>query len=167
MVRIAARLLAAFLAAVAIGGTGMAVASAGPAGSSRHGTEEFVLMDSSTRSLVFSVIATGLFTDGGAINIDSAKGEAKLGAGTFRVHTKTGPARQKLNSATCLRTITARGTYTLSDGTGRYAGISGSGRFITSGRIVFPRTAHGTCASSHPLAFQGIITLHGPVTLGK
>jgi hypothetical protein len=172
MFRNAARFLAALIAAATVTVASIAVASAGPARSSRHGPEHLVFMDASTKSSLFSVIATGLFTDGGTINIESPA-EVRLGSGTFRLHTKVGPGKYKLNRATCMITITGRGTYTLSHGTGRYAGITGSGQLVTSGRQVFPRKADGTCSvtsvspTPHPLAFQAIVTLNGPVTLRR
>jgi hypothetical protein len=164
MVRIAATLCTAFVAALTLGGTSVAVASGGAAHSRLHGAERFVFMDSSAKSDLFSVIATGSFTDGGSVNIVSGRPEIKLGAGELRLHTHLSRSGRKFSKATCLLTITAHGTYRLSGGTGKYRGISGSGSFITSGRELFSRTATGKCATSRTLAFQGTVTLKGSVT---
>jgi hypothetical protein len=167
MFRTAAAVLGALVAAMTVGGASVAAASGAPAQSSRHGAERFVFVGTSTKSGLFSVIATGLFTDGGIVNIFSLKPEIRLGAGTIRFRDIDRPGKAKLNRATCLLTIAGHGTYRLSHGTGKYVGISGSGRFTTIGRLVYPRKANGKCASSqHPLAFQGIITLTGSVTEG-
>jgi hypothetical protein len=165
MLRHAARLLAAVLAAATAGGASLAVAASQPAGVARHGTEELVLMGTSPRSVTLSVIATGLFTDGGVISLSS--GKARLGAGAFRIHTKTQPERDKLSRRTCLQTITARGSYTMNHGSGKYTRISGSGRFVLRHLAVYSRNANGECALSHPIATQFIITLRGAVTLGS
>lgn len=167
MFRTPAWLLAVLVTVALIGGTTITAASASPARSSRQGTEHLVLMDTSTRSLVFSVLATGVFTDGGTINADTAGNQARirLGSGTIELRTRDGSARYHFSRATCLQTLTGRGTYTLSHGTGRYAGIRGSGKFTTSRRSVLRRRPDGTCARSRPLAAQSIVTLHGPVTI--
>lgn len=164
MFRTAAAVLTVLVAAATAGGANAAAASGAPAHASRHGAERLVFVGTSTKPGLFSVIATGLFTDGGTINIFSPEPDLRLGSGTFKFHDKDGPGKSELNRATCLRTITGRGTYRLSHGTGKYAGFTGSGRFTTIGRAVYPRKANGTCASSHPLAFQGITTLTGTVT---
>jgi hypothetical protein len=164
MFRTAAAVLIALVAAITVGGVSTAAALGAPAHSSTHGAERFVFVGTSVKTGLFSVIATGLFTDGGTINIFSSKPEIRLGAGTLRFRDMDKRGRVRLNRATCLLTIAGHGTYTLSHGTGKYAGVSGAGRFSTIGRAVERRKADGTCASSHPLAFQGIVTLTGSVT---
>lgn len=167
MLRIAGNIVAASLAIAVIGGSSMAYAAAQPSRSARHGAEKLVLMGTSTKSATVSVIATGLINDGGVTRLTSNQSEVRLGSGTFRLSSKTGPAKNRFNAATCVTTITGGGTYTLSHGTGKYAHITGSGHFVTSGQSVFPRKAGGACSISHPLAVQVIITLRGPVTLGS
>lgn len=167
MFRIAAAVVTALVAAATVGSANVTAASGASAYSNRHGAERLVFMGPSTKSGLFSVIATGFFTDGGTVNIFSPKPEIRLGAGTLRFTENVTPGKVKLNHATCLLTIAARGTYRLSHGTGKYARLRGSGRFTTTGRLVYPRKANGSCASSRrPLAFQGIITLTGSVTEG-
>ncbi len=165
MFRTAVAVMTALVAAATAGGANAAAASGALAHSSRHGAERLVFVGTSTKSGVFSVIATGLFTDGGTVNIFSPKPELRLGAGTLRFRDKEGPGKIRFDRATCLLTITGHGTYKLSHGTGKYVRFTGAGRFTTTGRAVYPRKANGTCASSHPLAFQGIITLTGTVSV--
>ena len=54
----------------------------------------------------------------------------------------------------------------LSHDTGKYAGISGSGRSTIVIREVNARNANGTCSASRALAYQGVITSSGPGQLG-
>jgi hypothetical protein len=169
MRRAPAKLLAIVLAAITLSGIGIAAASAQPsAPASHHGTEHFTFMLTSTPG-VGSVIATGMFTDGGTMNLFSGgpSAEMKLGAGTIKVtpSSRRGPT-SKTNDATCLTTTSERGTYRLSHGTGRFAGIHGSGRFTAIDHVVSHHKRGGGCVSNRPpLAFQAIITLSGPVTL--
>lgn len=170
MRRAPAKLIAIVLAVLIASGTGIAAASGQPsAAASHHGTEHFTLILTSTRTDVGSVIATGLFTDGGTINLFS-KGpsvEVKLGAGTIRLTpiSHSGPS-SKTNPATCLTTTSERGTYRLSHGTGRYAGIHGSGRFTAIDRELSHHKRGGGCATNRsPLAVQAILTFSGAATL--
>jgi hypothetical protein len=130
MRRVPARLIAIGFAALAVTGTGIAGASVQPSASaSHHGTERITLMLTSAKGIA-SVIATGLFTDGGTVNVFSAgpSAELKLEAGTIRLDptSHVGPS-SRTSPGTCLTTVTERGTYKLSRGTGRYAGIRGYG----------------------------------------
>ena len=89
----------------------------------------------------------------------------KLGAGTIRV-TPNGHPRSKTNLATCLTTVSERGTYKLSRGTGRYAGIRGSGHFTAIDRVVSHHKRNGGCVTNRPpLAVQAIFALSGSATL--
>jgi hypothetical protein len=170
MRRAPAKLISLVLATITVSGTGIAAASAQPsAPASRHGTEHFTFMFASTSTDVGSIIATGRFTDGGTINIFPFRPSygMKLGAGTIRLTlTSPHPPSSKTNRATCLTTVSERGTYKLSHGTGRYAGIRGTGRFTATDRLVSHHRRSGGCATGRsPLAEQTIFTLSGPVTL--
>lgn len=128
--------------------------------------ERFVFVGTSTKIRPVQRYATGLFTDGGTINIFSAQARRQAGSWHAEAPRYRRAGAIRLNRANCLLTITGRSTYRLSHATGRYAGMSGSGRFTTIGRAVYPRKANRTCASAHPLAFQGTITLTGSITEG-
>ena len=123
-------------------------------------------MGASTNSSVDSVIATGAFTAGGSINLGSSTGKVTLGGGTLTLIPKFGPSKQKFNKVTCLLTITGRGSYSLGHGTGRYTGITGSGRFTVADRQINAR-AGGKCSATIAVAFQGVITLTGSVHLAS
>ena len=171
MLRAPAKVIAAAAAAVAISGATITVAYARPAMPGlRHGSERITIMATVAKTSEASIIATGVFTDGGTINIGvrGRSAEMKLGGGTIRLTTTGGSGRgAEINHKTCLTTLTASGTYRLSDGTGKYAGIRGSGHFSTAARSVSPRKRDGSCALSRELAYQAVVTLTGPATLRR
>jgi hypothetical protein len=166
MFRTPALLLAAGLTAATMGGVSLAATTFTQAPASAHGTEHMTYVGNSVTSGVYSVIATGVFTDGGSINLSAQTGLIKLGAGSITVQPKFGKMTQRFNKRTCLLTMTGSGTYKIVKGTRRYAGITGSGHFKTVDEQVNARKANGTCSTTRELAFQGAITLTGPVTLG-
>jgi hypothetical protein len=169
MLRTAARLATAVLSVAAISGTSIAAAAPPQQQSAKQGAEHLVIMGISARSGALSVIATGLFTDGGTASLLPPEPYLvlKLGAGSIRL-TARGAAKFKLDRATCLVTISGHNTYTLGHGTGKYAGIRGSGRFTITGSQVIRRKAGGACESerptSHLKAEQLIIALTGSAT---
>ena len=58
-----------------------------------------------------------------------------------------------------------KGTYKIFGGTGKYAGITGSGKYQLSILAVAARSA-GKCTTQKPfVAFQQIVKFSGPVSL--
>lgn len=164
-VRLAAVLGLTAALCTALGGAGLAATAASRPGAS-HRYEHIVLMGTSVTSSVDSVIATGAFTAGGSINLGANTGKVTLGGGTLTLVPKFGPSKQKFSKATCLLTITGRGSYTLGHGTGAYAGVTGSGRFTIVNHQVNARVG-GKCSTRKAVAFQGVITMTGPVHLAR
>jgi hypothetical protein len=151
-------------AAATISGAGLALASASPA-ISQH--ENFRVISTNEAAKRHSVIATGSFMAGGSEALgrtaaNRAVDKAFLYRGTFeitrRIRFRTPPAPPKR----CILRVTERGTYTLSHGTGRYAGISGSGRFTSRETVVFARTGPNNCGKT--IAFQQIMYESGTVS---
>lgn len=175
MLRVPAKVFAAAVTAAAVGGATIAAASAHMSiSAARHGREHFTLMAALPRradaSIDASIIGTGLFTDGGTIEITKRASSAvmKLGRGTIRLTTTGGSGGVfTANPSTCLTTKTARGTYKLSRGTGKYAGISGSGHFTTTVHFVSARSPNGSCSPNRELAYQAVLTLTGTTTLRR
>jgi hypothetical protein len=169
MRRAPAQLTALVLAAITVTATSIAAASAQPSASASHrGTEHFTFMLTS-RTGAGSAIATGLFTDGGTMKLfgEGPSAEMKLGAGTIRF-TPHGHPSSRPTLATCLTTISERGTYKLSHGTGRYAGIRGSGHFTATDHALSHHNHNGGCTTDRPpLALQVIITFSGSATLRR
>ncbi len=154
---------------------GAGVASASPAHpatpvhpASAHravtGTEHFQAVSTSLTSSRSKVVAYGVFNASGVdIATSNTRDTFKFPGGKFRVTHHATRSRQHFNTTTCAGTFRERGVYRLSHGTGRYAGISGHGRYRLRGLIVARHTAHG--CSRRPIAIQVIIRAHGPVTL--
>lgn len=158
--------LAVLPAAAVIGSVGLSAASASPVVS---GTERFQIVKISATSPASSVIATGAFTAGGSIaggNGNNGTGTVTLPGGTFAITHHTVQGKGTVNPRTCLFTVTGTGTYKLGGGTGKYAGIKGSGKFVLRIVAVDARNSKGQCTMTRPpAAYQQILTLQGPVTV--
>jgi hypothetical protein len=143
------------------GAAGPAGASAGP---SRLGTERFQIMTTSPTARKLTIIATGVFTDGGTLTGDLTQGvtgRAVLRSGTFKIISNNGSGAGIYDPADCLNLYQGNSTYELRDGTGKYARIQGSGRFSFKLTTIYARNSKGTCTSA-VAAYQELITLHGP-----
>jgi hypothetical protein len=162
MRRTLAAAIGAVSVAAALTGTGLAAASASPAAS---GTEHFQIMTTSATSNRLSIIATGVFTAGGVDHENASVATEKFPGGTFTIKHSRGTGKQTFNPRTCLLTLNLHGTYTLSHGTGKYAGISGHGKYQLN-ILAIGTKVHGKCSQSRPPAvFQQIISASGPVSL--
>ena len=140
-------------------------AGASPARSAVSGTEHFQIMSTSGTSNTASVIATGVFTAGGVARSGTPAGTFMFPAGSFKVMHSKGTGTQTLNRKTCLLTVNLKGTYKIFGGTGKYAGISGSGKYQLSILAVAARSG-GKCTMQKPLvAFEQIVKFSGPVSL--
>jgi hypothetical protein len=157
------------IGALAIAGTlaatGLTAASASAAGSS--GFEYFQLVNTSAaNNAPTSIIARGVFTAGGVDHPGSTVDTAVFPDGTFKITHSNGTGTPRFNPRTCLGVIALNGTYTLSGGTGAYAGISGHGIYRLSITEVAARNSAGQCSNKlPPVAFQQIIRAQGPVSL--
>jgi hypothetical protein len=137
-------------------------AAASPVGA--VGTENVQIVNTSATSSTASVIATGVFTDGGVDNMGNKVDTIVLSNGSFKVAHR-GPSTQHFNPATCLLTVLGHGTFKISGGTGAYAKISGTGKYALKIQAVAPKVA-GKCSQKQaPLAFQQIIKGSGKVSL--
>ena len=160
-----ATLVGAAATVAMISGAGLASASPRPAAAR---TEHFQVMSTSFTASRSSLVAYGGFTAGG-IDVQHRSGTDTFtfAAGSFRVTHKITGGHQHFSLANCLLAVSQHGTYKLSTGTGRYAGIRGSGRVTISLIAVGRRNSHGTCETSpfKPITSQTILTGQGPVTL--
>jgi hypothetical protein len=156
--------IAAAAAAAAVSGAGIALASTGSAGAS--GTESFQLMSTSGTGSTSSVIARGVFT-GVAVDHEQAHNNATFvfRNGTIRLHHSAGQGPQSFNPKTCLLTVSQRGTYRLTGGTGKYAGITGGGHYQLSILAVGARSGGKCSQSKPPVAFHQVINASGPVSV--
>ena len=136
-------------------------------------TERFTVVTTDPGAGTASVIATGGFTAGGTLTNGKRKQNFRFAAGKFTlVIAPAGSKHVSLNPTTCLYTKTGSSTYTLTDGTGAYQGISGSGKISFSLRAVYA-LVKGKCPStdqpggnvSTQTAIQYTETANGPVSL--
>jgi len=153
---------AVLVAAASLPVTGLTAASAHT--SAVSGTEHFQSMAASATATPV-VIAHGVFTDHG-VNHPGAKVDTfVLQKGRFQVAHKVTSTIHHFNPKTCLDQLLLRGTYTLGHGTGKYAGISGSGTLVFSLLAILPRVSGKCSTTKPPVALQLIIKASGPVSL--
>jgi hypothetical protein len=152
-------------AAALLGGTGIAAASSHAAAAK---TENFQLMSTSGTSNKSSIIAYGAAFTAAGVDVSGAHNTdtVTFPNGSFKLVHKITGGHQHFNQTTCLLTVSETATYTLGNGTGAYAGISGSGKATLSLLGVAARNSKGKCSQSKPpLAFHELINGSGPVTL--
>ena len=154
------------LAAGAIALSGTLAAAAAPSNSSGSGIEHFQIMSTSATATRDTVIAHGVFTAGGVdITTSNTTDTLKFPNGTIKLRHSPGTGPQSFNPHTCLFTVHQHGTYTLRSGTGKYAGISGHGRYRLDILAVGARS-HGKCTQNKPpVTFELIVRASGPVHL--
>ena len=169
MMKLRSRILAGIgvvAVAGAVAAAGLASASASlAAGAGRSGFEFLQLVTTSPNSHApISLIATGVFTAGGASHPGSKTDTAVFPDGTFNIAHSNGTHTLRFNPKACLGVFAQDGTYQLSHGTGAYAGISGHGIYRENITFVTARNSAGKC-SNKPVAYQQIIRAQGPVRL--
>jgi hypothetical protein len=154
---------AAATAAATIAVTGITAASAAPAVS---GTENFQLMSTSATANGSYIIGYGVFTGGGTtVRVSNSTETAKFAGGTFQITHSKGTGTQSFNPKTCLMMLNLKGTYTLHNGTGAYAKLSGSGTYQLSILAIGAKSG-GICSKTlPPTSFQQVIKASGPVSL--
>jgi len=132
---------------------------------SRSGTEHIKLVSTDGNSNNHTIIATGVFNDGGidygGNNIDLAV----FADGAFSINHTGVHVSFIVNPRTCVARGSGSGPYTLFRGYGAYAGINGSGTATVNILATFGRTPKGACDQRNLTAFQSIIRASGPVTL--
>ena len=140
-------------------------AGAAPAGQHVSGLEHFQLVTTSATGTTQGVIGTGVFTAAGVDYEGSKTDTFVFPGGSFKIAHSQGTGTQNFNPATCLTTVRVHGTYTLSGGTGKYAGIRGHGTYHLSILGIAARSGGKCTTNKPPVAWQQIINASGPVTL--
>ncbi len=153
----------ALSAAAVIAGSSLPAASAAVSHASPK-MESFRLV-SGVISGAGSVVATGAFTAGGRTNLNTPNGVLHFPGGAVTAFPHAKATVTQVNRHTCLLTIVQRGTYRLGHGTGKYAHLTGHGRYVAHILAVLNRTKKGRCSQSkRPQALQQVISAHGPVS---
>ena len=151
-------------ATAVIGGAGLATASTHAA---VRGTEHFQMMTTSGTGSTGSVIASGVFTAPAVDHEHQATNTSTFtfSNGTINIKHSSGTGTQHFDPKTCLLTVNLHGTYKLLSGTGKYAGISGSGTYQLS-ILAIGASSGGKCVQNQPpVAFHQVINASGPVSL--
>ena len=132
----------------------------GPAPASSGRTEYFHVA-SVNQAGPGAIIVTGAFTDGGTEHPGRAVDQAVFTGGSFRIDHAAGHPTVRFNPKTCLGTITQTGPFRVYDGTGRFAGLEGSGTYQFSAAYTTTRNATG-CAKTMTAYIE---TINGTATL--
>ena len=155
------------VAGLAVGALGLLTASPVTAATPKSATEYFALASTGTTS---TVVAHGLFTGGGKDdNSHDNYDVLYLGGGTLRINHPDAQSKysQSLNPKSCFLTFRITGKYTLSNGTGEFAGVTGHGNYVVSGQGILASNKKGACSQqAEPIAQIVTITGSGPATLG-
>jgi len=153
-------------AALALAAPAMAAQSSGgrPAVS---GTEHIQIMSTSATSSTSHVIAYGVFTAGGIDHGGSKVDKLVFPNGSIRIrHVNSTGGKHGFNPKTCLGKVTQPGTFKILSGTGKYAGITGHGKFLLHLLFIGAKNAQGHCTQTKPpAAFQLVIQAAGTVKL--
>jgi hypothetical protein len=150
----------------AVVAAGSADATPRHAASSPSAAKEFFYVTSSNGKE--TVVAHGLFTGGGKDEAGVVKDVLHLGGGTLTLlHPGKGhTSRKHIDHATCYATLRLTGKYTLGKGTGKYAGVTGSGTYTVSVQAILKRTSSGSCdKQSKPKVEADAIKASGPATM--
>lgn len=161
-------IVGAVAATMIASGAGLALASAGTVQrSASSGTEHFSLMTTQPSASKYVVIASGLFTAGGTDVSGNTVDSVRLTGGTFKINHNfpTHVIKEQLNSKTCLEEFAVTSKFTLEDGTGKYKGISGSGKALISGLAIARRTGGKCNGNANPTVSEQTITASAHVHL--
>jgi hypothetical protein len=163
-----AALIGAAATVTMISGAGLAAASTHQAAAhpAVTKTEHFQAMSTTVTSNKVHLIAYGGFTAGG-VDVQNRNGSDtfRFPGGTFHVTHKALGGHSHFTKATCLNKITQHGTFKISKGTGKFAGIRGSGHYKLLVLFIAARNSHGACSQRKPpVASQLLIQAQGPVT---
>jgi hypothetical protein len=148
--------------------------AAGPAAVT--GAEHFQVMSTATSNSPNSpLIAWGVFTGAGVDRQISSNAAGTKGVdnfifanGKFTVTHTAKTQRQSFNAKTCFYTFSQTGVFTLSGGTGKYKGISGSGKFALTVIGIGPKLKNGACnpnQNARSIANQQVIDGNASVRL--
>jgi hypothetical protein len=86
---------------------------------------------------------TGAFSDGGVEHPGRTIDQAVFNGGSFRIDHSAGHPTSRFTLKTCVGTITQTGPFHVYDGTGRFAGINGSGTYLFDATYTTARTTTG------------------------
>jgi hypothetical protein len=138
------------------GSSAPAKASAPPPKASKHSGTETTVMTTSSRGKdpTYALTASGVFTGSGTFRgIGNGKNSstAKLAGGSYVVdhpQDKAKKVSESVDQKSCKVKLVEKSPYTIGHGTGKYAGISGSGVALVTETYKVSRLADGKCNGS-------------------
>lgn len=146
------------------------IAHAGASGSAQRFT--FTGKTIRGKDLPIHVSATGLITAPGTARMvehpKTTTGAFLFPKGNINVRFLHGPTQAHPNLAKCRATIDARGTYTISGGTGPYAHATGNGTYTETRTLIGARNSAGACIggpNSTPASVTATATMIGTIKL--
>jgi hypothetical protein len=164
--------------AAAVGAVAGSVALAAcSSGGPKSGNETFMLTTHSiSPNPVYHAVASGVFSATGTVAATSGASDAPLLAkfpdGTFRLgHLTAGHQSASIDPKSCAATFNQKGSsYKLSNGTGTYQGIQGSGSASLKFTGTLPKLGSGRCDTTNtavPKSGSTTTLVHasGPLTL--
>jgi hypothetical protein len=156
-------------AAAAVLGLAVPASASQAAVAAVTGTEHFQFATTSPTASSNQLIAYGVLTAAG-VERDGAHntGTVTFSNGTIKLKHDNGTGSQSFNAKTCLMQINVHGKYTVTGGTGKYAGVTGHGTYTVSILAIGPKTKSGACSNSQtvpPIAFQQVVDTTGTITL--
>jgi hypothetical protein len=153
-------LRAAIAAAVTLAGVALTVpaASAATAGDHGHGLQPQVftlVISTKTPDGVVNAYGPIRGRDGTDVQVSDNVDIFKFARGTVTVyHKPTTNNQPKVDTKSCTATYTEKGTWKLTDGTGKYKGAAGHGRYSLSQFAVLQHKDHKCDTSSEPKFFK-------------
>jgi hypothetical protein len=111
-------------------GPGWAEVAPGPWMPARSARTEYFHVASTAPSGPGTIIITGVVDAGGTEHPGQAIDDATFAGGGFRIDHSAGHPTARFNAETCVGTINQTGPFSVIDGTGRFAGLAGSGTYV-------------------------------------
>jgi hypothetical protein len=154
-------------AAILSSGIGLAAANASTAAPAKSGTEHLSLMSTQPSGARAVIIASGVFTAGGVDITGNTTDKVVLPGGTFKIVHKGNPhvVKQSFNPQTCLSDFVGTAPFTITKGTGKYKGISGSGHARITYYFIAKRSKGKCNPNANPAVVEQTIIATGHVKL--
>jgi hypothetical protein len=142
-------------------GPGWAEFAQGAWAPARSARTEYFHVASTAPSGPGTIIITGVVDAGGTEHPGRAIDDATFAGGGFRIDHSAGHPSARFNAETCVGTINQTGPFSVIDGTGRFAGLAGSGTYVFHALYTTARDARGctNVMTGYIESIDGTVTL--------
>jgi hypothetical protein len=144
-------------------GPGWAEFAQGPWTPARSARTEYFHVASTAPSGPGTIIITGVVDAGGTEHPGQAIDDATFAGGGFRIDHSAGHPTARFNAETCVGTINQTGPFSVIGGTGRFAGLAGSGTYVF--RALYTTARDGSGCTKVMTGY--IESIDGTVTLSS